>query len=57
MSIRPELLDMLVCPACRKPVKLTAQGDALKCAECRRLFPIRDGFPVMILDEARVDSE
>jgi hypothetical protein len=56
MAVSPELLEILVCPECRQPVKLTPKGDGLKCAVCRRVFPIKDDIPVMLLDEARVDE-
>jgi hypothetical protein len=47
---------MLVCPVCRTPVKLTADRQGLRCATCRLIYPIRDGFPVMIKEEARPDA-
>jgi uncharacterized protein YbaR (Trm112 family) len=56
MAIDQKLLDMLVCPVCRTPVKLTAAGDGLRCEKCRLIYPIRDGFPVMIRDEARTEG-
>jgi uncharacterized protein YbaR (Trm112 family) len=57
MAVSKELLDILVCPKCKTAVKLTADGQGLKCSTCRRVFPIRDDIPVMLLDEARIDSE
>jgi uncharacterized protein YbaR (Trm112 family) len=57
MAISQELLDILVCPLCKAPVKLTADGQGLKCGQCRRVYPIRDDIPVMLLDEAKVDTE
>jgi uncharacterized protein YbaR (Trm112 family) len=57
MAVSKELLDILVCPKCKTAVKLTADGQGLKCSACRRVFPIRDDIPVMLLDEARIDSE
>ncbi|MFO8006610.1 MAG: Trm112 family protein [Candidatus Brocadiia bacterium] len=44
------LLDILVCPACHEP--LQRRADVLVCSQCGRGFPIRDGIPVMLLDEA-----
>jgi uncharacterized protein len=52
----PELLAMLVCPVCHTPVKLTFDRQGLRCASCRLVYPIRDGFPVMIKEEARPDA-
>ena len=57
MAVSKELLDILVCPQCKTPVKLTPDNQGLKCSTCRRVFPIRDDIPVMLLDEARVEPE
>jgi uncharacterized protein YbaR (Trm112 family) len=56
MAISQELLDLLVCPVCKTPVKPTADEKGLRCATCRIVYPIRDGFPVMIRDEAKPES-
>jgi uncharacterized protein YbaR (Trm112 family) len=53
--ISQELLDMLVCPACKKPVAPKPDGKGLKCPECRRVYPIQDDIPIMLVDEAVVD--
>lgn len=55
-AISQELLDLLVCPVCKTPVKLTADQQGLRCVTCRVVYPIRDGFPVMIREEARPES-
>jgi uncharacterized protein len=57
MPVSQELLDILVCPECKAPVKLTADGKGLKCGQCRRVYPIQDDIPVMLVDEARIDPE
>ncbi|NDQ57167.1 MAG: Trm112 family protein [Acidipila sp.] len=57
MAVSKELLDILVCPQCKTPVRITADEKGLKCATCHRVYPIRDDIPVMLLDEARVESE
>ena len=44
------LLEILACPVCKTPVK--QEGDRLVCAKCGRRYPIRDGIPVMLVDEA-----
>ena len=56
MAISQELLNLLVCPACKTPVKMTADEKGLRCAACRVIYPIRDGFPVMIREEAKPES-
>ena len=55
MAIDPELLEILACPACKTPVTLVGDGAGLKCGSCRRVFPIKDDIPVMLIDEATVD--
>jgi uncharacterized protein len=57
MAISQELLDILVCPLCKTPVKLTPDGKGLKCGQCRRLYPIKDEIPVMLVDEAKIEAE
>ena len=48
--IDPELLKILACPACKTPV--TLEQDRLVCGACKRRYPIRDGIPVMLIEEA-----
>lgn len=57
MSITPDFLAILRCPYCKANVELTPDGGGLKCVSCRRLYPIRDGIPVMIVDEAIIEDE
>jgi uncharacterized protein YbaR (Trm112 family) len=56
LPISQELLDLLVCPVCKTPVVPTANGEGLRCAKCHLVYPIRDGFPIMITDEAIKDE-
>jgi LSD1 subclass zinc finger protein len=57
MAVSQELLDILVCPKCKTPVKLTREGDGLKCSTCHCVYPVRDDTPIMLVDEARIESE
>ena len=57
MPILKELLDILVCPLCKTPVTLLADGSGLKCGTCRRVYPVRDDIPVMLAEEAKVAPE
>ena len=50
MPVDDKLLEILVCPACRGD--LSRVEDALQCTDCGRIYPIRDGIPVLIVDEA-----
>ena len=56
MAVSQELLEILACPACKAQVELTADGNALKCCECKRVYPIRDDIPVMLIDEATIEE-
>jgi hypothetical protein len=55
MAVPQELLDILVCPVCKVPVKLTPDGQGLKCPQCRRVYPIKDDIPDMIIEDAKVE--
>ena len=56
MGISQELLEILVCPICKTPVKLTADNSGLKCETCQRVSPVRDDIPVMLPEEAKVEE-
>jgi uncharacterized protein YbaR (Trm112 family) len=47
-----ELLDILACPACKAEVVLDEPASRIVCTACGRRYPIRDGIPVMLIDEA-----
>ena len=51
------LLSILACPACddRPPVKL--EGEKLVCEKCKRAYPIRDGRPIMLIEEAVICND
>ena len=57
MPVSEQLLEILVCPACRAKVELKPDGSGLKCVECKRVYPIRDDIPVMLIDEAKIEDE
>lgn len=48
-----ELLDLMACPACKK--KLRLESDLLVCTNtaCGLRYPVRDGIPVLVIEEAR----
>jgi hypothetical protein len=48
--IDEEFLKILACPACKTAIRLEA--DRLVCDRCGRRFPIRDGIPILLLEEA-----
>lgn len=54
VMIPPDLLEILVCPVCRKPLVPRAE-ESLKCSECHRVYPIRNGIPILLEHEATID--
>jgi len=56
MAISKELLDILVCPACKGELELKPDQSGLKCTQCHRLYPIRDDIPVMLIEEATIEE-
>lgn len=56
MALDPALLDILVCPACKTKVQVVSDGQGLRCDSCRRVYPVRDDIPVMLIDEATVEA-
>jgi len=55
-DIDPELLKVLACPACEERPPVERDGDAMVCTKCGRRYPIRDGIPVMLIDEAETST-
>ena len=53
MSLDPKLLEILVCPVTKGPLTLSADKTELISWSARLAYPIRDGIPVMLADEAR----
>lgn len=50
MELDTELLEILACPVCKGPLR--TDGSSLVCTSCRLRYPIRDGIPVLLADEA-----
>lgn len=50
--LNKELLDILACPKCKQPVRLTDDATGLACDQCRLLYAIKDDIPIMLIDEA-----
>jgi hypothetical protein len=53
----PKLLEILACPQCKGELKVDAEHTVLDCLECRLRFKVRDGIPIMLLDEAESLTE
>ena len=56
MAISKDLLEILVCPLCKAPVEMKPDQSGLKCVQCKRVYPIRDDIPVMLIDEAKIEE-
>ena len=52
MTVPRQLLDILVCPKCRGELEYREKESALLCTACKLRYPIRDGIPIMLIDEA-----
>jgi uncharacterized protein YbaR (Trm112 family) len=53
MPFDKELASILACPKCRRSVQLVADESGFACEACRLLYPIDDGIPNFLIDEAR----
>ncbi len=51
------LLEILVCPICKGPLRYDRANEELICQADKLAYPIRDGIPVMLVDEARQTVE
>lgn len=56
MPVSERLLEILACPVCKTKVELKPDGTGLKCGQCKRVYPIRDDIPVMLVDEAVIEE-
>jgi uncharacterized protein YbaR (Trm112 family) len=52
-SVDPKLLEILVCPVTKTPLEYDAEKQELISRAARLAYPIRDGIPIMLADEAR----
>ena len=53
--ISKELLEILACPICKTSVELIkpgTTGEGLICKKCNRIYPVKDGIPIMLESEA-----
>ena len=49
----PQLLQILVCPKCKGELEYKEEQNELVCSACRLRYEVRDGIPIMLIDEAR----
>jgi uncharacterized protein YbaR (Trm112 family) len=53
MTLAPELLQILVCPKCKGELEYRTSPEVLVCHSCRLIYPVEDGIPIMLIDEAK----
>ncbi|MEM9706976.1 MAG: Trm112 family protein [Pseudomonadota bacterium] len=53
----PKLLEILVCPETKGPLIYVREANELVSKKARRAYPIRDGIPIMLVDDARDVSD
>ena len=53
--ISEKLLEILACPSCKG--SLVFKNETLHCQECRRIYPVRNDIPVMLIEESWVEGE
>jgi uncharacterized protein YbaR (Trm112 family) len=56
VMIAKELLEILVCPACKQALDYRENPESLKCTRCHRVYPVKDDIPIMLVDEATIES-
>jgi len=54
VPIDPALLSILACPACDDRPPLREEGETLICDKCHRVYPVREGIPVLLPEEATI---
>jgi uncharacterized protein YbaR (Trm112 family) len=52
MALSPDLLSILVCPACRGDLEYDSQAQTLTCPRCRLRYPVLNDIPVMLVEKA-----
>lgn len=53
IPVDPKLLEILVCPVTKRPLEYDAEAGELVSRAAKLAFPIRDGVPIMLVEEAR----
>ena len=51
MSLSKELLDLIACPICKEDLKESKDGMFLICEKCQVKYPVKDGIPVLLIEE------
>jgi uncharacterized protein len=54
--IAKDLLEDLICPACRQALEYRENPESLKCTQCHRVYAVEDDIPNMLVDEATIEA-
>lgn len=57
MRLSKELLEILVCPKCKGNIEEVENGSYLICKACKLKYPIKEGIPIMLIEEAQKVEE
>lgn len=53
--IAKDLLEILVCPACKQALEYRQNPESLKCTQCHRVYAVKDDIPIMLVDQATIE--
>ena len=56
MAVAPELIELLICPACHGAIEYKDRRNLIICTACGRQYPVRDNIPVMLVEEATIPA-
>lgn len=57
MDLDQKLLEILACPKCKGDLEVNQEKEGLVCPACQLLYPVRDGIPVMLIEEAEAFAD
>lgn len=53
MTLDEQLLGIIACPKCKGNLYLTEDKNSLVCEQCKLIYEIREGIPILLIDEAK----
>ena len=53
MSLNQDIVDILACPKCAGDLELNEDDSGLMCIQCKLVYPIKEGIPVLLLEDAK----
>jgi len=56
MAVPKDVLEILVCALCKAPLEPVHEDTGLKCVQCKRVYPIQDDIPIMMIDQAPIEE-